>query len=245
MRSVATSATAPRPSFNIRERSDAEARAIHSHFTDAIARGKLNPGDRLPNEKALCETYSTSRHTVRKAMALLEQQGFIERTVGRGSFVCDRDADGTDRASEGSRVGPWSLHELTEARLVIEPHLVPLLVERLDDADLAALEARMQEIAAAADWPSFKEAKYAFHREIVAAAKNRFLLHIFDDVIASRRATAWRRHHSANISIEATRSICMTESKAIVRALRRRDTSAAEAAIRVALTRILIAINEI
>jgi DNA-binding FadR family transcriptional regulator len=231
---------------NIRERSDAEARAIHASFYDAITSGRLNPGDRLPNEKALCATYSASRHTVRKAMAELEQQGLIERTVGRGSFVRSRiPNDANESARAGTAPRTWSLLELTEARLVIEPHLVTLIIERADDADLADIEARIEAIVEASDWPSFKEAKYAFHRAVIAAAKNRFLLFMFDEIIASRRATAWSRHHSANVSVAATRAVCLNESKAILTALRRRDPVALEKALRAALARILAAINEL
>ncbi|MBS7811402.1 GntR family transcriptional regulator [Roseococcus pinisoli] len=44
-------------------------------------------GDQLPTEHALSAEFSVSRETIRTALAALEQDGIIERTPGRGTFV--------------------------------------------------------------------------------------------------------------------------------------------------------------
>lgn len=48
---------------------------------------ELNPGDKLPSEKEICDLYSVSRTTVRLAMEELEKSGYIYRLQGKGSFV--------------------------------------------------------------------------------------------------------------------------------------------------------------
>lgn len=48
---------------------------------------ELSPGDLLPSERSLCDTYGVSRTTVRLALKELEQLGFIERRHGKGTFV--------------------------------------------------------------------------------------------------------------------------------------------------------------
>ena len=45
------------------------------------------PGDRLPPERELAQRYGVSLITVRRALSELAQQGRIERTRGRGTFV--------------------------------------------------------------------------------------------------------------------------------------------------------------
>lgn len=65
-----------------------------------IRRGGLKPGDALPPERALCESYGLSRTTVRLAVSELVQQGVLQRVQGRSTFV-------TRRAS------PLDLHRLT------------------------------------------------------------------------------------------------------------------------------------
>ncbi|OZM77558.1 GntR family transcriptional regulator [Pseudonocardia sp. MH-G8] len=52
-----------------------------------IARRGLQPGDLLPGDNALCETYDVSRTVVRQALTELEFEGVIERVKGKGTYV--------------------------------------------------------------------------------------------------------------------------------------------------------------
>ncbi|WP_423212801.1 GntR family transcriptional regulator [Mycobacterium talmoniae] len=61
---------------------------------DEIARGVLSPGGALPTEQALCDQFGVSRITVRRALADLAEQGYIERRQGVGSFVRPRAPSG-------------------------------------------------------------------------------------------------------------------------------------------------------
>lgn len=54
---------------------------------EAIAEGRLRPGDRLPTEYELVRKHRVSRITVRQSLEILRQRGLIERYPGRGSFV--------------------------------------------------------------------------------------------------------------------------------------------------------------
>jgi GntR family transcriptional regulator len=54
---------------------------------DEIARGAMPPGAALPTEQSLCDQFGVSRITVRRALADLADQGYIERRQGVGSFV--------------------------------------------------------------------------------------------------------------------------------------------------------------
>jgi DNA-binding GntR family transcriptional regulator len=52
-----------------------------------IATGELKIGDRLPSEESLSETLGISRSTLRLALSEFEQEGLIERTPRRGTYL--------------------------------------------------------------------------------------------------------------------------------------------------------------
>lgn len=52
-----------------------------------IVEGRLGPGARLPTEAELAERFGVNRHTLRRALATLTDQGLVEATPGRGTFV--------------------------------------------------------------------------------------------------------------------------------------------------------------
>ncbi|OHE61374.1 MAG: hypothetical protein A2413_06415 [Treponema sp. RIFOXYC1_FULL_61_9] len=52
-----------------------------------IYRNGLKPGDQLPSERQLAEEFAVGRNSVRLGMHHLEKDNFIERIVGKGSFV--------------------------------------------------------------------------------------------------------------------------------------------------------------
>lgn len=54
---------------------------------EKILTGALRPGEKLPSETALVETYEVSPMTTRRAINLLAAQGIISTAPGRGTFV--------------------------------------------------------------------------------------------------------------------------------------------------------------
>ncbi len=63
---------------------------IAKHLTGQILEGRYTPGDRLPTEHELRQTYGVSRVTVREAMDVLLKQQLIVRRRGKGTFVAER-----------------------------------------------------------------------------------------------------------------------------------------------------------
>lgn len=47
------------------------------------------PGNLLPSENELAKTYEVSRETIRKALSLLLENGYIQKQQGKGSIVLD------------------------------------------------------------------------------------------------------------------------------------------------------------
>ncbi len=60
---------------------------ITSQIKAMIMSGELQPGEGIPSMRALAKSIHVSVITVQKAYEDLQRDGFIETTVGRGSFV--------------------------------------------------------------------------------------------------------------------------------------------------------------
>ena len=63
------------------------AQRVAEQLRDMIMDGRLTPESQLPNEPDLSLQLNVSRTTVRSALTILEQGGFIQRRWGVGTFV--------------------------------------------------------------------------------------------------------------------------------------------------------------
>ena len=54
-----------------------------------IMSGEIRPGEKLPSENELSAEYGVSRQTVRKALQILQNEGYIYAEHGRGTFCSE------------------------------------------------------------------------------------------------------------------------------------------------------------
>lgn len=66
---------------------------ITSQIKAQIMSGELKTGDAIPSMRGLAKSIHVSVITVQKAYEDLQRDGFIETTVGRGSFVSAQNKD--------------------------------------------------------------------------------------------------------------------------------------------------------
>lgn len=62
---------------------------IYTQLLGMIESGAVKPQELLPSENELMKTYKVSRDTIRKALDLLTQNGYISKAKGKGSVVLD------------------------------------------------------------------------------------------------------------------------------------------------------------
>ena len=62
---------------------------LYNKLLEQIENKELQEGDKLPSEKELMELYNMSRDTVRKALNMLVQDGYIEKAKGKVATVAN------------------------------------------------------------------------------------------------------------------------------------------------------------
>lgn len=151
---------------------------VARHLRARIARGELQPGDRLPPEDELMAAFGLARNTVREGLRILESQGLVEVRRGRsgGARVTH---PRVDHIAQGValhlQVRQVSYRDLEEARQVIEPALAGRLARTRTAADVAYVRARVEEAALAArsgNIERFAAAAAAVHQGIIDRAGN-------------------------------------------------------------------------
>ena len=219
---------------------------VYRSLLKSINAGHMVPGARLPNERDLARRLKTSRTAVRAALAMMERQGLIRRRVGSGTFLAD-DADTIFSRMDQTSVGPHnevpSFVEIVEGRLLFEPAMMDLVVNRVEDPEVEAMRQILEEILAAPTWHDFKERIYSLHALIFAATKNRFLMQIVESILADRRAVLFDGKDTDKPAPRPVREQTHKELSAIVAAISERNAKKAEALISDHLMRTLATVN--
>ncbi|HET6714927.1 MAG TPA: GntR family transcriptional regulator [Actinomycetota bacterium] len=63
---------------------------VRDDLLSRISSGRIPPGSKLPPEPALAEELGVSRPTLREALRSLEEDGFVSRTRGAGTYATHR-----------------------------------------------------------------------------------------------------------------------------------------------------------
>lgn len=155
---------------------DRVSQVIVDQIKGLMREGKLANGDRLPSERDMCQRFGVSRVTVREALRVLEASGLIQIRVGSrgGAFVA---SPTKERLGEGladlMTLGPLTPANVTEARSVIEVGILPLVVERATEQDIAGLRRLIDEGYEALSRDDYTMSLSAsFHVAVSASAHN-------------------------------------------------------------------------
>lgn len=153
---------------------------LAEHLRESILTGKLQAGALLPNERELAEKAGLSRTSVREALRMLEVEGFVSTRTGRngGSVAQIPSHEALEKAIHlfirGQRVRFQSMLETREA---IEPACARLAALRRTDADLAALQAIHERMAAGInDLQAFLATNLEWHLAVVTASHNELMI---------------------------------------------------------------------
>ena len=171
------------------------AELVRDEVMRLIAKGKLQPGDRL-NEVHLAEAFGISRGPIREAARELEGQGFLFSRPNQGFFV-------TSFSSE-------EIHDIYETKSWLEQAFIADLANHTDIATRRSIRSDVDSIVEA-DRAIFSETLFQFRLRASAYIHNRFL--------AELMITLYRKFYIVAVVVKASDHVAR-EAK-IVSVLRR------------------------
>lgn len=197
---------------------------IVSQFKELIASGTLRPGQQLPSERELSDTFQVSRASVREAIRTLESAGFIEIRSGEGTFIA---------SSVETLLASLTIHQrdpllqIFEARKIVEPAIAALAAERATAEQVTELTAILEDQARQiAEGETGVEADTRFHSALAVAARNKVLMRLNEAIVESLREA---RERSLQTQGRPPRSLA--GHREILEAIQRKDSEKAREAM--------------
>ena len=158
---------------------------VLEQLREAILSGRIRPGDRLPGERQLCESFGVGRPTLREALRSLEAIGMIEVRPGKGGgsyAVTPSESTVGDALSALLSLRGASPEDLAEFRVDFEGENAAWAARCADAADISALQAIVAEAGALADDPAGRgrlaRIDVRWHEALARATKNRLRIGI-------------------------------------------------------------------
>src|SRR5471032_3416553 len=161
---------------------------IGGHLRRDIHGGKYAPGDRLPPERDIAESFSVSRSVVREALIMLELEGVVDVRKGSGVYVLTPppEASGKWTAFQGdSGFGPF---ELLQARQLLESEVAAFAATQATKADILKMRDAIElERGFIERGEADETADELFHTLLAQASQNSVLANMVADLWQIRK----------------------------------------------------------
>jgi len=165
--------------------------AIVEQIIRLIKEGNLEQGDRLPPERQLAETFKVSRHPVREAIRILEEQGVLSSRTGSGTFV--ENAEGgllDDLLIRTLRQDKSKTTEIFQFRRMLEPQIAAQAALKASGRDIDELTSIIKRQKVATGYQYRDGLDQTFHIVLARATQNGTLLRVVErltDILSESR----------------------------------------------------------
>ncbi|MEM7224744.1 MAG: GntR family transcriptional regulator [Pseudomonadota bacterium] len=189
------------------------AELVEEQVRAAIHKGLYKPGERI-RESQVAEWLGVSRTPVREALRRLESEGLLSFKSWRGVVVAELDRQ--------------QVIELYAMRAILEGAAAGLAARHIGEAELHVLERLLSRADGFLAQPDrLAEVNRTFHQAIHSAAHNRYLMETLNGL---RNSLALLQ--GTTFSIAGRAESAQDEHRAILAAIKARDSDAAELAAR-------------
>jgi DNA-binding FadR family transcriptional regulator len=181
--SAAHDGSASAPAFAPIARTERLADRVAAALIESITSGQLQPGDKLPPERDLCERFGVSRPVLREAVRSLIAKGLLEDSPRRGHVVSALGREAvTESLSLYLRGQRLDVGKLLEVRTVLEVENAGRAAERATAEQLADLRAAADAMHVGMSAEDAAIADTGFHRTIATATGNEFFGVMLDSI---------------------------------------------------------------
>lgn len=150
---------------------------------DYIFSGHVGPGEKLPSERQLSETFGVGRSVVREGIKSLGLLGLVEFRHGGGTYLRGSNSDLLPRVIEwGLMLGERHTVDLVEARQHIERVTSELAASRRSEEHLTEIEEALTAMRDAAYVDAFVDADVRFHLAVAKASGNSVLSNMLTNI---------------------------------------------------------------
>ena len=220
-----------------RQRGRGLAHGLVEDLSEKIRSQLLRPGDKLPTESAIMQSFGVSRTVVREALSKLQAAGLVETHHGIGTFVLQPRAGSVFRLDAGDIATSVDVLAVLELRISLETESAGLAASRRTEEQLQVMRQALDDfernVAVAGDTvaPDFR-----FHLQIAQSTGNPYfadiMSHLGTTIIPRTRINAIRTLDRNGVYLSRVNR----EHEEIYAAIARRDPESARAAMRIHLT---------
>ncbi|MGM1046391.1 MAG: FadR/GntR family transcriptional regulator [Bacillota bacterium] len=200
---------------------------VIEQIKNLILEGNLSPGDVLPTERELAQSFGISRGTLREAFRILEREGLIEVKPGGGRYLSKALDVAEDRSRIMDNIERATIIELLEARELFETGIAELAAKRATEEDIAEIEAAFEKWGQIdLEGEDRSEPDQAFHLSIAKATHNVVLINMIE-----LHMDLLQRTLNKTLEIPGRKSEVYEEHLLIVQAIKQRDPVKAKLAL--------------
>jgi GntR family transcriptional repressor for pyruvate dehydrogenase complex len=198
---------------------------------EEIKTGNYRPGERLPTEANLAESFGVSRTVIREALARLKFDGILDSRQGQGAVVAQAGDRKVFRIEDLGNASQTRLAYLFELRAILEGDAAALAAKRRSEDQLSSMERRLQEMEEAVrEDIDGTDPDMAFHQLLADSSRNPFLIELMEFLNAKlREVIQTAREHSSQYP--GWPDSVQLEHEAIFKAIRAQEEAAAREAM--------------
>ena len=194
---------------------ETQTTSVYNKIKARIESGEYSPAQSL-TEASLSQEYGVSRNTIKKALLMLENDGYVTMDLNKGAKVAS--------------YSKTEVIQFLELREVLEGFIIRLSVPVFTDAEiemLGKLLEKMAEYKEAGELLRYSQCNQEFHRMLYAACPNQTAVEV-----TLKLKNQMKKYNSKTILIPGRSECSLQEHMEIYDAIRDRDPDRAEASIK-------------